>query len=92
VSGADFILQPHMLATFPYYSSASIRASLYGLIFKKVISLIGWNHKKSFSFLLGVNDLQIYGSALDIALSYSTSIRKAALGINKLEVSINYSF
>jgi len=92
LSNEHLVLRPHVLITLPYYSSASFRASLYGLLFNKVISVIGWNQMKSISVMLGVNDLQIYRSTLDIILSYNTTIRKAALGINKMEVSMNYSF
>ena len=92
LSGEDLILRPHLLVTFPYYSSYSLRASIYGLILEKVISVISWNHKKSISVMLGINDLQIYQSTMDIILSYNTTLRKAALGINKMEISLNYSF
>jgi hypothetical protein len=42
--------------------------------------------------MLGVNDLTIYKSNMNIILSYVTNTGKAALGINKLEISILYSF
>lgn len=91
-SGDQLVIRPHILITLPYYKEASIRASLYGLIFDKVITVLGYDHRKSFSVMLGVNEMKIYGSTLGIILSYNTTLRKAALGINKLEVSMNYSF
>jgi|GEM_PF-2107851 len=85
-------LRPHLLITTPYYGGTSVQAGLYGLLFKKIIAAVGWNRKSSLSAMLGLNNLSIYKSHLNLILSYSTSVQKAALGINKLEISISYSF
>lgn len=85
-------LIPHLLITYPYYSTTDVQAGLHGLFLEKIIASVSWNHKTSVSAMLGVNDLNIYKSDLNIILSYVTNTGKAALGINKLEISILYSF
>ncbi|MBN1790513.1 MAG: PorP/SprF family type IX secretion system membrane protein [Bacteroidales bacterium] len=85
-------LRPHLLITYPYYSTTDVQAGLHGLFLEKIIASVSWNHKTSVSAMLGVNDLNIYKSDLNIILSYVTNTGKAALGINKLEISILYSF
>ncbi len=85
-------LRPHLLITYPYYSKTGIQAGLHGLFLEKIIAAVSWNHKTSVSAMLGVNDLSVYKSNMNIILSYVTNTGKAALGINKLEISILYSF
>jgi type IX secretion system PorP/SprF family membrane protein len=85
-------LRPHLLLTYPYYTGTSIQAGLHGLFFGKLIAAISWNHKTSFSAMVGVDNLSIYRSNLNVILSYVTNIQKAALGINKLEISLLSSF
>lgn len=92
LSRDNIVIRPHILVTLPYYNTTSIRASLYGLLFDKIISVIGWNNKTNMSFMLGVSNLKIYNHNLDFVLSYSTSLQKAAIGINVLELSATYSF
>ncbi|MBN2480983.1 MAG: PorP/SprF family type IX secretion system membrane protein [Bacteroidales bacterium] len=92
VKGEDVIIRPHILVTLPYYNTTSIRAVLYGLFFGKIISVVGWNRRTSMSAMLGINDLNLYGSSLDLTLSYITTLQKAAIGINTMEISLSYSF
>jgi hypothetical protein len=80
-------LRPHILVTYPYYSNTSIRAGLYGLFFNKFITAISWNPKTSISAMLGVNEMSINKSFLNIVLSYTATVKRAALGINTLEIS-----
>ena len=91
-SGDHLVLTPHILVTFPYYRQTSIRASLYSRIYDRVLAVVGYDHNKSFSVMLGMDELKIYGSTLGVILSYNTTLRKAALGINKMEISMNYAF
>jgi len=88
VSNDRIELRPHVLLTYPYYSRTSIQAGLHGLILKKLITSVSWNYKTNFSAMLGVNNLAIYRTNLDIILSYVTGIQRAALDINKLEISV----
>jgi hypothetical protein len=92
VANDNLELKPHLLITYPYYSGTSFQAGLQGLFFNKLIASVSLNHKTSFSAMVGVNDLSIYKSNMSVILSYATNIGKAALGINKLEISILYSF
>jgi len=80
-------IKPHILITYPYYSGSSIRVGLYGVFFKKVISAISWNRKTSISAMLGVNEMSIGKSLLNLVLSYTTTVKKATLNINTLEIS-----
>ena len=85
-------LRPHLLITYPLYSKAGVQAGLHGLFLEKIIAAVSWNHKTSISAMLRVNDLSIYKSNMNIILSYVTNTGKAALGINRMEISILYSF
>lgn len=85
-------IRPHLLITSPYYGKTSIQMGLYGLFFKKLITAVAWNHKTSLSAMLGLHDLEIYKSHLNLILSYCTSVHRVALGINKLEISVLYTF
>jgi len=80
-------IRPHLLFTYPYYSDKSISIALSGLFFQKIISAVNWKQNVSISAMLGVSDMSISKSDLDIILSYSFSVRRAALAINILEIS-----
>ena len=88
----EVIIRPHLLVTYPYYSTANIQASVYGLFFDRLIAVAGLNYGRNVSFMFGLNDIQIFSNGLDIILSYSTTVHKASLSITRLEVSINYEF
>jgi type IX secretion system PorP/SprF family membrane protein len=92
VANDDIELSPHILITYPYYSTASIQAGLYSLLFGKIIAVVAWNRKTSIAMMAGVGDVSVFNSKLNVLLSYSTGIRKAALGISKLELTALYSF
>lgn len=85
-------LRPHLLITFPYYSKTGIQAGLHGLFLEKIIASVSWNYKAGISAMVGVNDLSIHKSNMNIILSYVTNTGKAALGINKMEISILYYY
>ena len=78
--------------TVPYFESMNFQASLYALLYDKLITVVGWNRKKSFSAMIGINHIAVYDTELDIVLSYTTMVQKAAVGINNMEVSVRYGF
>lgn len=91
ISNDIVIIRPHLLVTFPYYSGLSVRASLYGLFFNRFITVIGLNRKTSLSFMLGLNELPVFGNKMNLIVSYNTSLNRASLNINQWEMSVGYS-
>jgi len=91
LSGDIAEISPHLLVTFPYFERTSVRGSLYGLFFNRFIAVIGWNHKTSISYMLGINDLEVLRNALNIIISYNTPMTRASLSINQWEMSVSYS-
>jgi type IX secretion system PorP/SprF family membrane protein len=85
------VIRPHLLLTMPYYSGASLRANLHGLILNKVITAFGWNRNTNVSFIFGLNKITIYKGYLNLLVSYNTSIKHASLGINQFEIVLKYS-
>jgi hypothetical protein len=91
VSNEALEIRPHLLFTYPYYTGSSTSIAMSGVLFKKIISAFSWRHNTSISAMLGVSEMSIGKSYLDIVLSYTTNVRKAALGINTLELSAKIS-
>jgi hypothetical protein len=87
-----FLLKPHILITFPYYSEVSFRGCLHGEIVNKIVAEIGTKYKSNVSFCVGVKNIAAGKSFFECAVSYTMQTQSLSYNVNTMELAVGYSF